>query len=258
ILARKLPSWRSTGASGTASVNERTAGHPVVEGAFAPMYCDMSYGPQIEASAGDLALRAARDAAVVCDLEPLRILSVAGTGAAAFLTGQLSIDTAGLPADSCRYASFNSPKGRMLANLVVWREPASHERFLLLLPGELAPAVAKRLSMYVLRSKVAIADATGEVARLGLGGPDATRVAKLAWGAAPAPVELRTFGAHAVLGLPGPRFVIIAPAAEADATRTELLRDATAASFDVWRWLTIRAGVPVITAATQDMFVAQT
>src|SRR6185295_16757365 len=29
------------------------------------------------------------------------------------------------------------------------------------------------------------------------------------------------------------------------------------AGFDVWRWLTIRSGTPVITAATQDAFVAQ-
>src|SRR5262252_10653230 len=144
----------------------------------------MSRDPRIETSAADLALRAARDAAVVADLDPMHVLSIAGADAAAFLNGQLSVDTAGLPAGVCRYACFNSPKGRVLANLVVWREPPSHERFLFLLPGELAPAVVKRLSMYVLRSKVAIADATGEVARLGLGGPDSTRVAKLAWGAA--------------------------------------------------------------------------
>src|SRR5262249_32950066 len=107
-------------------------------------------------------------------------------------------------------------------------------------------------------SKVTIADATDEIARLGIGGPDATRVASLTCGAAPAPFELRTFGPHAVLGLPGPRFVVISPAAEAETTRGELVRHATAAAFGVWRWLTIRAGVPVITAATQDMFVAQT
>jgi folate-binding protein YgfZ len=223
------------------------------------MYCDtMSRGANIEAAAGERALIAARDAAVVCDLEALSVLSVAGADAAAFLNGQLSIDTAGLSPGACRYACFNSPKGRMLANFVVWREAPRHERFLILLPGEVAPAVAKRLSVYVLRSKVAIADATGEFARLGIGGPDATRMANLVSGAAPAPFELRTFGTRSVLGLPGPRLVVIAPAAEADTTRSELLRHAPAAPFGVWRWLTIRAGVPVITAATQDMFVAQT
>jgi folate-binding protein YgfZ len=223
------------------------------------MYCDtMSRAANIEAAAGERALTAARDAAVVCDLEPLSVLSVAGADAAAFLNGQLSIDTAGLSPGACRYACFNSPKGRMLANLVVWHDPESHDRFLLLLPGEVSPAVAKRLSVYVLRSKVAIADATDEIARLGIGGPDATRVANLVWGAAPAPFELRTFGSRSVLGLPGPRFVVITPAGEADTAGSELLRHAPAAPYGVWRWLTIRAGVAVITAATQDMFVAQT
>src|SRR5262245_11601925 len=133
------------------------------------MYGDtMSGGPHTQTPVGEPALRAARDAAVVCDLEPLRVLAVAGADAPAFLNGQLSIDTAGLPAGACRYACFNSPKGRMLANFLVWRGPPKHERFLILLPGELAPAVAKRLSMYVLRSKVTIADATGEFARLGI------------------------------------------------------------------------------------------
>jgi hypothetical protein len=146
----------------------------------------------------------------------------------------------------------------MLANFVVWREPSSTGRFLTLLPGEIADAVAKRLSMYVLRSRVTIVDASDEIARIGIGGPDAARVAGGARGAHPAPFELRTFGSLTILGLPGPRFVVVAPAAESEAIRSELLHDAAAAPFIVWRWLTIRAGVPVITAATQDLFVAQT
>ena len=218
----------------------------------------MSYSRQTPTALGERPLTAARDAAVVCDLDPQRVLAVAGSDAAAFLNGQLSIDTIDFPAGACRYACFNSPKGRMLANFVVWREPSTEGRFLILLPGELAPAVAKRLSMYVLRSKVTIADATDEIARVGIGGPDATRVADALWGAHPAPFELRTFGACTLLALPGPRFVAVAPAAEAEAIRGKLLRHANAAPFGVWRWLTIRAGVAVITGATQDMFVAQT
>jgi folate-binding protein YgfZ len=40
--------------------------------------------------------------------------------------------------------------------------------------------------------------------------------------------------------------------------RAQIRGHAASAAFDVWQWLTIRAGVPVITAATQDAFVAQT
>jgi folate-binding protein YgfZ len=223
------------------------------------MYFDtMSRASQMRPPVGDAARSAARDAAVVCDLDPLRVLAIGGPDAAQFLNGQLSIDTPGLRGGTCRYACFNSPKGRMLANFVVWREPPNNDRFLILLPGELAPAVAKRLSMYVLRSKVTIVDATDEITRVGIGAPDGTRAVTAAFGAAPALFELRTFGTRAVLGLPGPRFIVVAPAAESETTRSELVRHATAAPFGVWRWLTIRAGVPVINAATQDMFVAQT
>ena len=223
------------------------------------MYPNMTArGPHLDSPIGTTPLAAARDGAVVCDVEPLHVLAVAGADAAAFLNGQLSIDTAALPASACRYASFSSPKGRMLANFVVWRDPSSDGRFLILLPGDLAAAVAKRLSMYVLRSKVTIVDASGEFARIGIGGPDAVRIASALCGAHPAPFELLRFGSLALLGLPGPRFVVVGSPAETEAARDELLRHASAAPFDVWRWLTIRAGVPVVTTATQDLFVAQT
>ncbi|MEO8305347.1 MAG: folate-binding protein [Betaproteobacteria bacterium] len=206
----------------------------------------------------DTALLAARDRAVVCDLAPLSILAIAGADAAPFLQGQLSADIVGLPPGACRHASFNSPKGRMLANFVVWRDPAAPDRFLALVPGDIATPVVKRLAMYVLRSKVAIADVSEDFARLGVGGPAGGEALRAAYGSSPASYELQRSDSTTVLGLPGPRFAIIAPRDTADATRALLLRRADAASFEVWEWLTIRAGVPVITAATQDRFVAQT
>lgn len=218
----------------------------------------MSFDPLTDSPLADAALLAARDAAVACDLGALSVLAVSGTDAAKFLNGQLSADTETLPANTCRYASFNSPKGRMLANFVLWRDPSHPDRFLILLPADVAPAVAKRLSMYVLRSKVVLADVSNEIARLGVGGPDAMRALDAALGASPAPFELRSVGPSTVLGLPGPRYVVVAPRAAGETARADLLRHASAASYDVWQWLTIRAGIPVITAATQDHFVAQT
>ena len=201
---------------------------------------------------------AARDGAVLCDLDPLAVLAIAGPDAASFLQGQLSVDIAGLAPGACRHASFNSPKGRMLANFVVWRDTAVPDRFLALVPADIAASVAKRLAMYVLRSKVAVADVSDATSRFGLGGPGASELLRTANGSAPAPYEWRDAGSATVLGLPGPRYAIIAPHETAEAARALLLNRATTASYEVWEWLTIRAGVPVITAATQDRFVAQT
>jgi hypothetical protein len=145
----------------------------------------------------------------------------------------------------------------MLANFVLWR-PAADAGFCALLPADLAEAVRRRLAMYVLRSKVTLADVTADFARFGVGGPAAADALRAALGAAPEPFAAAAIGDGTVLGLPGPRFLVLAPAAGADAAFGSLQRHARPAPPYLWRWLTIRAGVPVVTAATQDQFVAQT
>lgn len=204
------------------------------------------------------ALAAARDAAVCCDLAPLAVLAVAGADAATFLNGQLSIDVRQFPAGTCRHASFNSPKGRMLANFVLWRAPDAPEGFRALVPADIADAVRRRLAMYVLRSKVTLADVSGTYARLGVGGPRAAEALRAALGLAPAASEVAVAGDATVLGLAGSRFVVLASAERLAALRSALPGYVVEGEFSVWQWLTIRAGVPVVTAATQDAFVAQT
>ncbi len=201
-------------------------------------------------------LAAARDAAVVCDLAPLSVLAISGLDAATFLHGQLSNDVAGLTGDASQYTSFNSPKGRMLANFVLWRD-GDHD-FRALLPADIAGPVKKRLSMYVLRSKVTLTDDSGASVRIGVGGPGGPHALRASWGKAPEPFAIARAGGATILGLPGPRFVALMTPTHADALRGRLTRHATPAEFAVWQWLTIRAGVPVVTASTQDQFVAQT
>jgi folate-binding protein YgfZ len=112
--------------------------------------------------------------------------------------------------------------------------------------------------MYVLRSKVTLADVSAGTVRLGVGGPAARDAVRAALGSAPEPLAVATAGPATVVGLPGPRYAVIAPDALAEALGHRLRESARAAPFAVWRWLTIRAGVPIVTAATQDAFVAQT
>jgi folate-binding protein YgfZ len=191
---------------------------------------------------------------VLCELASFALLDVGGEDAAAFLQGQLSNDVHALAPGAAQYTSYNSPKGRMLANFLLWREAMM---FRALLPADIADAVRRRLSMYVLRSKVKLTDATAGTARFGVGGADATRAITAALGVSPAPFAVATAAGASVIALPGPRYIVLAPTAQRDALRLRLAAHATEASADVWRWLTIRAGVPIVTAATQDQFVAQ-
>jgi len=207
--------------------------------------------------AGESALLAARNAAVVCDLAPLGVLALTGADAATFLQGQVSCDVKAVTPGAGRFGSFNSPKGRVLANFVLWRDAALEGGFAMLLSRDISDSVAKRLRMYVLRSKVSVTDVSATTQRIGVGGPAATAALQAAVGIVPGPLEVLQAESATVLGLPGPRYVLLAPAPRAESVRARLETVATPASFDVWRWLTIQAGVPVITAATQDAFVAQ-
>jgi folate-binding protein YgfZ len=202
---------------------------------------------------------AAREGAVVCSLDHLAVLAIGGADASAFLHGQLSSDVKGLAPDACQYTSYNSPKGRMLANFVLWREGDGNDvAYRALLPVDIAESVRRRLAMFVLRSKVTLGDVSIDCARFGIGGPAAADALRAALGAAPEVFALARTANATILGLPGPRYVVIARQDDAAAIHALLEPHAKPVGFPVWQWLTIRAGVPVITASTQDLFVAQT
>src|SRR3954469_22673947 len=60
-------------------------------------------------------------APVVCAHTTSGLVEVSGDDAIAFLHGQLSSDVQALAPGQGQYWSYNSPKGRMLANGVLWR-----------------------------------------------------------------------------------------------------------------------------------------
>ena len=78
------------------------------------------------------------------------IVRVSGEDRAAFMHGQLSNDINHLAEGSACYATYNTPKGRVLANMLVLRRA---DRFLLVMAADLLEATIKRLRMFVLRSK---------------------------------------------------------------------------------------------------------
>src|SRR5438045_9593626 len=93
------------------------------------------------------------------------LLSVSGADAREFLHAQLTKDILGLPEDRAALAGWCSAKGRLLATLLVI--PAQ-DGFLLQLARDIAPAVAKRLAMFVLRSKGKVADVSAAWQQFGL------------------------------------------------------------------------------------------
>jgi len=104
-------------------------------------------------------------------LDDWGVIRARGADAATFLHGQLTQDVSGLAAGQARLAGYCSAKGRLLATFVIWR-PAPDE-VLLACSADVLPAVLKRLSMFVLRAKCTLSDATAELPLWGLAGPAA-------------------------------------------------------------------------------------
>ena len=169
------------------------------------------------------------------------LLAVTGADARAFLHAQLTNDIENLPAGRAALAGWCSAKGRLLASFLVI---PTAQGFLLQLSQDLVPAVLKRLTMFVLRSKVKITDASGEWKPVGL------------WGAVPG-LEVPA-GAFAVaqkdsllaVRMGEARFLVLAAGAALFETGEKLAEDR-------WTLDEIRAGRPLITDATQDQFVPQ-
>jgi tRNA-modifying protein YgfZ len=219
-----------------------------------------SRGARLTASAvadfGDPAgeAAAARDGTFLADLSHNALLGVTGDDAAEFLQGQLTNDVQALQEDMAQWSGWCSPKGRLLATFLLVRRA---EGFLLMLPEEIAPSIARRLAMFVLRSRVKIADASAQWVRLGFAGKSAAvRVARH-WGHTPDPMRAVEKDGALCIALDAGRFVVLVAPEAAPQLWERLALDATPAGSDAWGGSLIHAGIAQVGAATQEMFVPQ-
>jgi folate-binding protein YgfZ len=178
------------------------------------------------------------------------LIRAQGPDAASFLHGQLTQDTNSLRQGTARLAGYCSAKGRLLASFIVWR--GDGDTFYLACSADLLAPTLKRLSMFVLRAKCKLSDATADLPLYGLAGSAATTwlgdaAPAVAWASA-------SLGAGQVTRLPDvdgtPRWLLAQPA---DALAPAL----PALPADAWAALEVRSGVVRITAATVEQFVPQ-
>jgi folate-binding protein YgfZ len=200
-------------------------------------------------------LAAARDATIVADLSHNALLAVTGDDATRFLHGQFTNDVENLPPGAAQWNGWCSAKGRLLATFLLWRR--GDDDYLLMLPAEIAPTVARKLSMYVLRSKVKITDVSAGLVRIGFAGKSASLIVARELGHAPDAMRTVEKDGAACIALDAERFVLLTPESSAPALWERLALHARAAGRDAWEWKGIQAGIPTIFAATQDAFVPQ-
>lgn len=184
------------------------------------------------------------------------LLRFDGQDARTFLQGQLTSDIDALMPATSQYSGYCTPKGRLLASLLIWRRD---DAYYLMLPHDIAEPIRKRLSMYILRAKVKAADVTSAHALFGVSGAGAPAcVAGLA-GNAPSAIHGVVHAATCTaLMLPVHRYLIVTDVANTGVIEAALQQSGAAANNALWQQLDIEAGIPAIVAATQEQFVPQT
>ena len=197
---------------------------------------------------------AARDGTIVADLSHNALLHVTGDDATKFLHGQFTNDVAALVEGAAQWNGWCSAKGRLLATFLLWKRA---DGYFLLLPADIAAGVAKKLSMYVLRSKVKIEDVSRWYVPIGFAGKSAGVIAAREFGHTPDPLRSVQKEGAAIIALDAERFVILAPSEGAPALWNRLEAHATPTGSDAWEWKAIHAGIPTVVAATQEAFVPQ-
>ncbi|AET89083.1 MULTISPECIES: YgfZ/GcvT domain-containing protein [Caballeronia] len=186
------------------------------------------------------------------------VIDVKGEDAAAFLHTQITNDVQHLDASTARLAGYCSPKGRLLGSFLMWR---TAEAVRLLIAQDVQAAVQKRLSMFVLRSKVKLTDATPETAAVGFAG-DVRAALSGIFDALPDGVHVKVEGPHgSLIRVPDaahrPRFLWVGPKADVEAHLAKLEGKLARVPEAMWDWLDIHAGEPRITHATVEQFVPQ-
>jgi tRNA-modifying protein YgfZ len=194
------------------------------------------------------------------DLTDWGLIIVEGEDAASFLQNQLTNSVLGLTAvappgiasgaDGVRLVGYCSPKGRLIASawLGLFLTADGGKRFCLFISKDIAASTAKRLGMFVLRSKVTVKDVTQNwaiTAYCTSGTLESLEVDKTA--------ILLQLPDVITAGVAMQRVLIAQPIAFEGAPIEGTSEDAQI----LWRSLEVMSAIPRIVAATQDQFVPQ-
>ncbi len=201
--------------------------------------------------------RFVRNGNLITDLSSFGLIQVRGEDAEQFLQGQLTNDITLVDDTHAQYSAYCSPKGRILASMIIFRRQDS---YYLRLPRTLLEPTLNRLQMFVLISKVTLQDATDSLVLIGCSGPDINADLETVLGPLPEQAWQSSDRDNVtIVRIPGhnPRYEIVCELEQAEKIWTTLdVRAAPAGPF-AWEMLDIDSGIPTIHPETTDAFVPQ-
>lgn len=198
---------------------------------------------------------AVRDGNALAMLDGFSIIQLDGEDAETFLQGQLSGDIRAVTDGMASFSTYSTAKGRMLASFLIWKQQAT---YYLMVSSEICQAIAKRLSMFVMRSKVKVQVLDAE--QFSIAGARGRQlqadIEQFFAVASPAPLTVLHGAAEMAIALPEGGY-LLQLAAHSALLPTLLAAEATAVSSAAWRIRDIDAGIVWVEQATQEQFVPQ-
>jgi folate-binding protein YgfZ len=176
------------------------------------------------------------------------VIRIEGEDAAKFIHTQLTQDFSLLGLSQARLAAFCSAKGRMQASFIGFKR--SPTEILLVCNRDILAPTLKRLSMFVMRAKAKLTDASLDYALFGLTGDAIDSIASGAdaiW----AKADIGTASLIELYPADGVRRALwLAPVADAAPAGAPL-------SEADWAWSEVRSGIAMITTPIVEAFVPQ-
>ena len=187
------------------------------------------------------------------------LIKVHGEDAESFLQNQLTNEVSNVTENTHQLTAWCSPKGRIIATFRLFKRDNA---YFLSLSEDLLEHVIKKLSMYVMMSKVTLEDVTESFVHLGVSGESAEQELKelltkeLLIKELPSEVDgAKTINGLTVLKLAGtiPRYEFFSEAGSA-----KILSDSIKQAPDsYWEYLNIVAGIPSISQASSEAWIPQ-
>ena len=201
-------------------------------------------------------------------IQGLDVILVRGSDAEKFLQGQITNDIKLVEKENeSIYAGYCSPKGRLIAIFLiikVW------DNYFLFCPTSISDEISKKLSMYVLRSKVVIEKAPGNTSYFNFyGGTKVEEKFKKIWGDVPYPTKImettqhpneqNTTGLLSITKLAGEngRFLVLGEDETINMLYDEVFQNTDTLDGESWNASDIEAKIPNIFKETQEKFIPQ-
>ena len=199
-------------------------------------------------------------------IDNLDVIVVKGKDAENFLQGQITNDIEIIKdEDKAIYAGYCSPKGRLIAFFLIIKV---RDNYYLFCPSSISEEISKKLSMYIMRSKVSLVKSPENTSYFSFyGGGEEERNFKNTWDALPNnlmetiqhPNEQNTTGLLSITKLPGEnnRYFVLGEKESIGMLYKEVYPNLGGLDSESWHASDIEAKIPNIFKESQDKFIPQ-